>query len=33
MVDENVRRGDPNKIMGDAPVKHAIYRLRSRAES
>ncbi len=33
LVDTNVKRGDPDKIAGDAPLKQVIYRLRSRAES
>lgn len=33
LVDANVKRGDRDKIAGDAPLKQVIYRLRSRAES
>ena len=33
LVDINVKRGDPGKIAGDAPLKQVIYRLRSRAQS
>jgi hypothetical protein len=33
LVDNNVKRGDPEKIAGDAPLKQVIYRLRSRAQS
>jgi HEAT repeat protein len=33
LVDANVKRGDSNKIAGDAPIKQVIYRLRSRAQS
>jgi hypothetical protein len=33
LVDANLKRGDSNKIAGDAPLKQVIYRLRSRAQS
>jgi hypothetical protein len=33
MVDANLKRGDRDKIAGDAPLKQVIYRLRSRAQS
>jgi HEAT repeat protein len=33
LVDANVKRGDRDKMAGDAPLKQVIYRLRSRAES
>jgi hypothetical protein len=33
LVDANVKRGDRDKMAGDAPIKQVIYRLRSRAQS
>jgi hypothetical protein len=33
MVDANLKRGDKDKIAGDAPIKQVIYRLRSRAQA
>ena len=33
LVDTNLKRGDPDKIAGDVPLKQVIYRLRSRAQS
>jgi hypothetical protein len=32
VVDNNVKRGDGDKIAGDVPLKQVIYRLRSRAQ-
>ena len=32
MVDANLKRGDKDKISGDAPLKQVIYRLRGRAQ-
>lgn len=33
VVDANVKRGDQDKIAGDAPLKQVIYRIRSRAQA
>jgi hypothetical protein len=33
IVDGNIKRGDPDKIAGDAPLKQVIYRVRSRARA
>jgi PBS lyase HEAT-like repeat-containing protein len=33
LVDANIKRGDQEKMAGDAPIKQVIYRLRSRAQS
>jgi len=33
VVEANVKRGDQDKIAGDAPLKQVGYRLRSRAQS
>jgi PBS lyase HEAT-like repeat-containing protein len=33
VVDGNTKRGDREKMAGDAPIKQVIYRLRSRAQS
>jgi HEAT repeat protein len=33
IVDGNIKRGDPDKIAGDAPLKQVIYRVRSRAQA
>lgn len=32
VVDNNIKRGDGDKIAGDVPLKQVIYRLRSRAQ-
>lgn len=32
LVDANIKRGDRDKMAGDAPLKQVIYRLRSRAQ-
>jgi hypothetical protein len=32
VVDNNIKRGDGEKIAGDVPLKQVIYRLRSRAQ-
>jgi hypothetical protein len=33
VIDANLKRGDQEKIAGDAPLKQVTYRLRSRAQS
>lgn len=33
VVDNNIKRGNGDKIAGDVPLKQVIYRLRSRAQS